>query len=1128
MGSGVQVTLLRAPLVLADLAVFHRRDRPGVDDERRTQRVRDDYQRLEKILQPRTGHTTDKDEVKFEMGVSADLCNAQRRLQLAKLFNRRLGEEGLFFDLPEEVLLGIAAVNTRACLIVPGTLYSTVDEALAAAPPDALIQLKPGLHRLDLGRLRPEQELLGLGDRPGDVIVVPQSNPAGPSATPTIVQHQAMMRNLAFVRANLHQTQPTAVLIFEDPKDTKLPEQWRSVVWQHVALLLLDLPFPIMMLLCVWRLPELLATLCREKKLHDRRCRTVWAFQTWLKVLLDIPAFIAIAIMFASAFRVPALLRAWRNRPVGLWSFHLSTARQFGMWLTDLPFVAAALGSLPFPWRSMQMLSAVWNAARDIEPDRADLFASVVEPTQRMLALRCFGLVVLDLIAVLLSPLLIVLPYRFPQLLQLFRHEKMCSRVLRRVHPKFEYHRPPGAVTGVQPFEFAQFPGAGDDRRCVSSLRRLFCTEDDHRLLLLGRYAKSFILDVEGHRTEVSVTQPDPITAADTCQLKDVSWHVSCECLLFAVLWSELRALLDLFNMLIVLVVTVLGTRHLPDLVRGWKGVISNFRGQSVALTPTAFEQYTFTGGWTGIDHSPHWDPATRRVTYRHGDRELLSFAPRMSSSMFYAATWQAFWRTVQDLPHLLVLPFKIAGVMLCPVYFYLCWRFGMHARQQETGVGIVDVAPGSQPPPVLEIGGVIEEEDDVVKQPNLSIFLQPMDKLVERAIRARGFRMMHERGLILLLLTPLCVLDVLGVLLATATVAVFAVPLSFFQPLWNMRRKTVGWVSIGTLPLIEQASWWYRTLQSVLVLLQVIGVPFLLLWHAAMALAPVLLWTWSTGYQLQPLLTGMLWWDDSSGSAGSNGGLEAIWPWQTAWWIVTILTAVTVCWVAVVLSSILLARTFCRRHVPLFSPLDAIKTAFTSVFKGRIWLGYRKALVYAARWCYSLRSSKSLWLGEVLIPLAVAVWTLWPLAAVLLPAMLRSPEDGGGDLLHSPPWPVVVGVGPAVLATAVLVRQCLRILNKHWRIPLSAEERKLLATPQLSCNTELPATLECPADGYGVILRLPVTKPAAFTAKRLQLELVGETLWDDLAAIVGAKVVASGAMIVGALEGTFVLGRRA
>merc|ERR1719230_555501 len=94
--------------------------------------------------------------------------------------------------------------------------------------------------------------------------------------------------------------------------------------------------------------------------------------------------------------------------------------------------------------------------------------------------------------------------------------------------------------------------------------------------------------------------------------------------------------------------------------------------------------------------------------------------------------------------------------------------------------------------------------------------------KLVKRAVGADSFRRCHERGIILLLLTPLCVLDLLAVLLAAVTVAVFACPLSLFQPLWNSSRKAVGWERLQTLPLVEQASWRHRGLQSALVLLQV------------------------------------------------------------------------------------------------------------------------------------------------------------------------------------------------------------------------------------------------------------------------------------------------------------------
>ena len=130
------------------------------------------------------------------------------------------------------------------------------------------------------------------------------------------------------------------------------------------------------------------------------------------------------------------------------------------------------------------------------------------------------------------------------------------------------------------------------------------------------------------------------------------------------------------------------------------------------------------------------------------------------------------------------------------------------------------------------------------------------------------------------------------------------------------------------------------------------------------------------------------------------------------------------------------------------------------------------------------------------------------------------------------------------------LAGACLAVLRRHWRLPLTEDEARELATPCLTlrqlrleapaaegraaivphpvlvylvricsilshyhCNenprrgteempvrtmkTPLPCLSQAPADGFGVVLLLDVTKPAGFRTRTLRAQLLcGDEVW--------------------------------
>ena len=57
-------------------------------------------------------------------------------------------------------------------------------------------------------------------------------------------------------------------------EDSETQVQWRTLVWRQFALLALDLPFPFMAALALWRAPQLCREVHRKKLLYERwqRC----------------------------------------------------------------------------------------------------------------------------------------------------------------------------------------------------------------------------------------------------------------------------------------------------------------------------------------------------------------------------------------------------------------------------------------------------------------------------------------------------------------------------------------------------------------------------------------------------------------------------------------------------------------------------------------------------------------------------------------------------------------------------------------------------------------------------------------------------------------------------------------
>eukprot|EP01113_Clastostelium_recurvatum_P021007 TRINITY_DN2486_c0_g1_i5.p1 TRINITY_DN2486_c0_g1~~TRINITY_DN2486_c0_g1_i5.p1 ORF type:complete len:1371 (+),score=209.37 TRINITY_DN2486_c0_g1_i5:152-4264(+) len=140
---------------------------------------------------------------------------------------------------------------------------------------------------------------------------------------------------------------------------------WHRVVGRQVGLLLLDLPFPVLLLLTLWRLPFCVKRLLNECNTGMERRVMVLRHLWW--VIKDIPCSFLVLIMVVLLWRIPSLINAVKNYRRGD-DEHQVILEMFGNTLLDIPFVIMGLATLVLPYRAFFLLKSLYN----VKEDRSD------------------------------------------------------------------------------------------------------------------------------------------------------------------------------------------------------------------------------------------------------------------------------------------------------------------------------------------------------------------------------------------------------------------------------------------------------------------------------------------------------------------------------------------------------------------------------------------------------------------------------------------------------------------------------------------------------------------------------------------------------------------------------------
>jgi hypothetical protein len=982
-------TVWRAKAVVLDLLYFQNPDRSS---KARQHYIRSQaaYRQLQNGVAAITNDTEPcLRNTKFDRDLSPALARSQRRLAIAKLLHMRLtdeiDDEIPFFPL--EVVQSIAECAVPV-FRVPND-WPLAEEAVRAAPPDATFLLDPGVHRVPFERLGYGRGMAveGTGASPSDVIVVPILDRHSFSAETMTRRAQAVVNSCpAGVLKNVTVVFEPAVVRQRSFAQEEGVSEWRQLVWRNAVLLVLDLPYPALALLCLWRLPQLITRLRSPNEVYDRHSRMVLTLQLLVKVLLDVPASIAVLLMVFSGWRIPSLRRARQNH-IPTQSPYKTVWSEFIQWICDVPFAVFCLCMLPFVWRTPRLLSTLWKVGHGIGSDRTSVWYNVITPLQRLLIVRCVALCLLDLLCIASAPLLVLCPWRGAQAFALAKYERMHDMMhgkdARQFRTNSDHDAPATPLRDLFGYETdiiakklrvaAVQIGAGGARSHVVVRQqdvRSSAAVDEPSAEVPTTSQQSSVLDGERHPDVDSeqALSPAPYDTRDAdvgdaallepqVQANGVA---TSEALTFSSLHCAYMAAADLWRFVEFVLILPLGFRHLPYLVCGLISTVGEFRAGNFTQSYMScdfidddvklcnllcclpcilcyfckvdhrylgvIEQCSYTGNVRRQPQPLLQQPqqnAPVALFYQYAGQNVLLVSPSLSMTMFHPIIDKTFAKAMWDMPHLVLVPVKLLVVLLVPSYFYLQWRY----KPTEVRRGSADALPAV----------TSEEWVPQTVPPILSIFLHPLRQVVERKSTGISFWNAHEAGLVFLLITPLCILDMLALIYMLVTVTLFAWPLTLAGPLWNSSRVTAGFERLGGLLPQGLASRKLHLVQTIMIVLQVIATPVLLLWVLFSICSPMLVEMLLYG---QPLGSG---WSPVSASVARIGAHE--WPTLVLWLFTEL------CWICVVVGGCILSHAYCGRHFPLFAPPRACHLAVERLLQGRLLKLYQVLLVKPTVW---------------------------------------------------------------------------------------------------------------------------------------------------------------------------------
>eukprot|EP00027_Filamoeba_sp_ATCC50430_P013731 CAMPEP_0168577694 /NCGR_PEP_ID=MMETSP0413-20121227/20924_1 /TAXON_ID=136452 /ORGANISM="Filamoeba nolandi, Strain NC-AS-23-1" /LENGTH=1164 /DNA_ID=CAMNT_0008611467 /DNA_START=761 /DNA_END=4255 /DNA_ORIENTATION=- len=213
--------------------------------------------------------------------------------------------------------------------------------------------------------------------------------------------------------SNLPAHNDDPALAAENPKPKDLEWSWHMVVFKELALLMLDLPFPILTVLTLWRMPWLIRGLIKQAE--SARERRVMVLSYLWKVAKDIPCAALFLLMVITVWRIPSIYDMYKKYQKGD-DEHRTFLKLFIEWLIDIPFVVMGILVILWFYRFPFMIRALFKECETDESKnrRAD-------KERRALVAQYFGICLLDILIFILGVWICGTMWRIPSLIERYR-----------------------------------------------------------------------------------------------------------------------------------------------------------------------------------------------------------------------------------------------------------------------------------------------------------------------------------------------------------------------------------------------------------------------------------------------------------------------------------------------------------------------------------------------------------------------------------------------------------------------------------------------------------------------------------------------------------------------------------
>ncbi|EGC39826.1 hypothetical protein DICPUDRAFT_147399 [Dictyostelium purpureum] len=194
---------------------------------------------------------------------------------------------------------------------------------------------------------------------------------------------------------------------------------WRQIVLKQLLLCIIDIPFPILTLLTLWRLPVMIQ---RFKEIDDPirkdTLRRLLILRYVMLTLLDIVCIVPALFIIVTIWRIPSFVKLIKSYQRGD-NEHKMFGLLFWNTLVDIPFVVMGILTLPVPWRGVFLIKTLFTDKENVKSDK----------DARLMAAKYLGCTLLDCITFVFLLFIGVTMWRIKSLFSFYKKEIVIERV---------------------------------------------------------------------------------------------------------------------------------------------------------------------------------------------------------------------------------------------------------------------------------------------------------------------------------------------------------------------------------------------------------------------------------------------------------------------------------------------------------------------------------------------------------------------------------------------------------------------------------------------------------------------------------------------------------------------------